>query len=267
MKVEHVPVPVDHDRLSGTLTLPEGDVDTLVIMMHGGPGGDKDGPAGLFTRLATALADAGLASLRFDFRGAGDSTGDYLDTTISRQVLEFHQVLEFARGKGFSRIGVVGESLGATVVVAGSRPGIDAVVLLWPALYLLDGAFSPWLTPDRQAELDREGFIVDDGIKIGRDFVAEIWAVRDVESRLRQLTVPTLLVHGEQDRVVPVRQSRRASEVLPGASQLVLVPGGDHGLTRTSEQDLVVGQAVEWLSRHLSRSDPSGSGLSDTGGK
>ncbi|MGH3564706.1 MAG: alpha/beta hydrolase [Pseudonocardia sp.] len=251
MKVKQVSVPVDHDRLSGTLTLPDSDVDILVIMLHGGPGGDKDGPAGLYNQLARVLADVGLASLRFDFRGAGDSTGDYFHTTISRQVLEFHQVMEFARGKGFSRIGVVGESLGATIVVSGSQLGINAVVLLWPALYLLDGAFSPWLTPERQAELDQQGFIVDDGIKIGRDLVAEISAMHDVESRLRQLTAPTLLVHGEQDGVVPARQSRRASEVLPGPSQLVLVPGGDHGLTRTSEQELVVCQVVEWFSRHL----------------
>lgn len=52
-------------------------------MAHGGPGGDKRGPLGLFDVLAEKLeAELGLSSLRFGFLGYGESDGTPLDMTL-----------------------------------------------------------------------------------------------------------------------------------------------------------------------------------------
>ena len=75
-------------QIFGILHLPQGADEGVktrypVALLCHGFGGNKSGRFRLFVRLATRLAEAGIATLRFDFRGAGDSEGDFADTTIS----------------------------------------------------------------------------------------------------------------------------------------------------------------------------------------
>ena len=59
-------------HLSGTLVLPDS-AHQAAVLVHGGGVTREEG--GFFTRLAAGLADAGIASLRFDLRGHGESEG------------------------------------------------------------------------------------------------------------------------------------------------------------------------------------------------
>jgi pimeloyl-ACP methyl ester carboxylesterase len=67
-------------RLSGTLVLPNG-AGQATVLVHGGGLTREEG--GFFARLAVRLGDAGIASLRFDLRGHGESEGRQEDLTIA----------------------------------------------------------------------------------------------------------------------------------------------------------------------------------------
>lgn len=224
---------------------------SVVVMLHGGPGGQMDGPAGLYSNLAQVLGHAGIASVRFDFRGVGESGGRYRDMTIARSVTEYEAVWSFAKSFGIARMGVIGESYGATIALRSTVANPDAVCLLWPAIYFLDGTFAPFVTPEKMEIARRDGFTVEDGVEVGLGFVEEVFAIDNVEDGVQRLNVPVLLIHGTADREVPYRQSQRAYELLSEPKKLVLVNGGDHCLARPTERSIVNDEVISWLTKHM----------------
>src|SRR5882672_7134271 len=72
---------LDGLHLAGTLATPGGTTDRVVVLVHGGGVTREEG--GFFTRLAAGLAEAGVASLRFDLRGHGESDGRQEELTLS----------------------------------------------------------------------------------------------------------------------------------------------------------------------------------------
>jgi uncharacterized protein len=246
-------VSVEDDELATVVTLPAGKVaNRMVLMLHGGPGGRKDGPAQLYAKLARQLAELGIASVRFDFRGCGESTGRYRDMTIRRQVGEMRAVREFidARYRPDAWV-LIGESFGATIGLSDLDPAYQSIVLLWPAIWLLDGTFEPYLHTEHLDEAEREGFFEMDGEQIGLDFLREIQQVVDVSAPLVGLATPVLFIHGTADREVPFRQSVRAAELVSGAKKVVVIDDGDHCLERPHEREIVYHETVTWISADL----------------
>jgi pimeloyl-ACP methyl ester carboxylesterase len=246
-------VAIDDDELAVVVATPaDGSSSRMVLMLHGGPGGQKDGPEDLYVDLAGRLAAVGIASVRFDFRGCGESTGSYRDMTIGRQVQEVAAVTSFVvETYQPAAWALIGESFGATVGLRGFEPGYRAVVLLWPAIWLLDGAFESYVTAENISVAQRDGSVDIDGEQIGVDFLNEIQQIQDVSAPLRGLTVPALFIHGEVDQEVPFSQSSRAVDLVAGERLLIAVPGGDHCLERPQERAIVYRETVTWLRDHL----------------
>lgn len=225
-------------------------------MVHGGPGGSKDGPADLFVKLADSLAEHDVDSLRFDMLGEGESEGGWRDVTLTSQADQLRTVLRFMRDKGlYDRVGVVAESLGAVAVLLQAWPwpvNLKAAVLLWPALEPERTSLAGLLAPERLRRAAADGFVLDGERQISQALLLDLIAVGRLDRDLRDLQVPVLLVHGDADTEVPFSQSQRALEQLPSTtSRLVIVPGGEHGLSRPQEQVDVVREVTEWLVQHV----------------
>jgi len=260
MKKTYPSIQIEGKRISATLSLP--DVPKLVsprpkppvvILVHGGPGGTKDGPSDLFIKMTEKLSDVGIASMRFDFLGAGESDGDYVDMTLAHQTAEYNRVLDQVKQEGFASIGLLGESLGAVPALSGLSKDIKALALLWPAIYLMDTSLTVYLADSAQEQLKSRGYILEDGVKVGRAFIEEFQRVDNVENHVRRIAVPTLMIHGDSDSEVPHQQTEKAFALLPEPKKKIIVPKGDHCLRKSKEQDLVVKEAVQWFSNYLSR--------------
>lgn len=249
---ERIRIPVDSGELDAVTVFPEQEARRWAILVHGGPGGVKDGPADLYKDLAAVLAAQGIASLRFDVRGAGESSGAYRDMTLARQVQDLKAARQFlVECYAPQRIALIGESLGATIVLSGLDGNEDALVLLWPAVWLLDGVFDDYVTEESLAEAKLRGFIVRDDEEVGLPFLTELLATRDVSQPLHGLRTPLLLVHGDADTEVPVEQSAQAEALVAGPVRRVVVPGGDHCLERPAERVVVNREISAWLAAHL----------------
>ncbi|WEH12245.1 alpha/beta fold hydrolase [Streptomyces sp. VNUA24] len=89
-----------------------------VVLCHG-MGGDRVGPGGLFPQLGQAAVEAGCAAVRFDFRGAGESSGAAESATLASMVDDASQVVAWARSTlGCSRVLIAGHSIGGLVAAA-----------------------------------------------------------------------------------------------------------------------------------------------------
>ena len=133
---------VDGQRVVGTLEVPEGSIKPAVILLlHGfhGSRNELEIPSlkqGVFARAADAWAARGLASLRIDFRGGGDSEGSFEDTTISAQVKDALAAIEFLQAQksvDANRMALVGWSQGGAVaaITAGRTQRHLTAVALW----------------------------------------------------------------------------------------------------------------------------------------
>ena len=129
-------------RLAGTLTLPKGVKKGMpVVLMVSGSGqqnrdeelmGDKP-----FLVIADWLARHGIASLRYDDRGVGQSTGDDSKATTYDNMLDALAGMDFLKKtKEFGKIGVLGHSEGGTIgyMLAAKGKADFVVSLAGPAL-------------------------------------------------------------------------------------------------------------------------------------
>ena len=134
--------------LAGEVTFPEGDgPHPAVVLISGSGDQDRDSAVAgfrLFAVLANKLAEAGVASLRFDDRGVGGSGGDGLQATLQDRAGDVEAAVDLLRARddiATGRIGLVGHSEGGIVapVVANRSDGVAFVALLAaPVLPLAD---------------------------------------------------------------------------------------------------------------------------------
>jgi len=141
-------------RLAGTLTIPSAGLDQgarhpAVVLISGSGPQDRDGntlpsyQTFIFCRIARRLASCGIATLRYDDRGVGASTGDFGSAGLFDLASDARAMVGFLKGHPGvdpARIGVVGHSEGAYVasMLAGEDPKIAACVIMAGASATLD---------------------------------------------------------------------------------------------------------------------------------
>jgi dienelactone hydrolase len=150
---------VDGQKVVGTLALPDGVATPPVVLLLHGFTGSRDEleiPAakeGIFRRAARMWAAQGLASLRIDFRGNGDSEGAFADMTLDGQVKDALAALDLLAADNEvdrDRIALVGWSMGGAVgaIVAGRTPHKLTSVSLWAPGTNMPAAIALLLGPD-----------------------------------------------------------------------------------------------------------------------
>ena len=233
-------------------------------------------PADMWYRTVPALADQ-YRVLRVDNRGAG-RTGDVPGGPYPVELMAA-DALAVLDAAGVDKAHVVGISMGGLIAqeLALSFPErVRSLVLMathagaahavWdPEAVEFLGSRGP-LTPREAAEVSvRFNYAAD----TPRDELEKDWAIRlplaatpqgyvqqlvgsstwvGLE-RLPQLSVPTLVLHGELDRLIPAENGRMLAGLIPGA-ELAMVKGANHLLT-TDRQDEVNALLLDWLSRNL----------------
>ena len=218
-------------RLGAWLVPPVRDDRGFVVLSTPGNAGHRAYRAGL----ARALAEAGFAVLLMDYRGYGGNPGRPTETGLSLDVRAARDFL-LAAGWRSDRIIYLGESLGCAVVVTLAAEHAPAGLVLrspFTDLAAVAANHFPYL-PARLLLRDRYP-------------VADLIATIDV---------PTVVVYGTADTIIPPEQSQRVAEVAAGPVAVVRVDGADHN-------DAVLGygpdliDAISELADGLERPDPT----------
>ncbi|MGZ3144330.1 alpha/beta hydrolase [Lentzea chajnantorensis] len=246
---------LDGLHLRGTLVAPDTPSDRAIVLVHGG-GVTRD-EGGFFTRLAAGLAEAGVAALRYDLRGHGESDGTQQDATLTGHLNDIAVALQRVReATGATRVSLLGTSFGGGLAAyyAGTRPAeLDRLVLLNPQLDYKNRYIEqkPYWDGDRlndemAVQLAEKGFIAHSPtVKHGRAFLNEVFWIRPLDV-LDKITAPTLLVHGTQDTFVPVDVSRQADREIRSEHRLVEIEGAQHGFAVHDDPEYAHPQSQEW---------------------
>ena len=245
---------LDGLHLAGTLTLPGTSADHGVVLVHGGGVTREEG--GFFSRLAAGLGDAGVASLRYDLRGHGESEGHQEDSPLTAHLNDIRVALDYLLAAGLSRVSLLGASFGGGLVAyyAASGPGRLTRVVLFNPLLDYKNRFidqKPYWSDDRldddaARQLSDSGYIAHSpAFKLGRGLLNEVFwfCPRRV---LGAITAPVLIVHGTKDTFVPVESSREALPLLNAEHRLVEIEGSQHGFAVHDDPGYLNPQSQQW---------------------
>lgn len=252
-QTENVTIDGDHGKLQGVILKPElkaGERCPMVLLCHGFMG-NKDGA--LEKQIAELLRKQGIASIRFDFNGHGQSEGRFQDMTVPNEIVDAKKVIEYVSKLPYvESIAISGHSQGGVVaaMTAGELGAekIKAVVLLAPAAVLRDDAirgstmgatYDPF-NPGEYVELFR-------GMNLGAEYIRTAFSLPIYETAAKYQG-PSLIIHGTGDRVVPYTYGERFHQIWPG-SELVIIDRADHGFSKEIEQ--VASKSAEFLGKAL----------------
>jgi pimeloyl-ACP methyl ester carboxylesterase len=213
----------DGKKIEGRIYLPEraGQRFPIVIFCHGFGSNYRE-----LMHHGDGFAEAGICCLFFDFCGGGPksrSDGAFEEMTVESECGDLETVIDCVKELDYvdpERIFLQGESMGGLVsaLAAARRPGeIRGMVLWYPAFGVPDGARKRYETGEREVF----------GLRLGEAFDREAKDI-DVYGIISAYCGPVLMIHGDQDAIVPLGYSERALSVY-GDARLIVIPGAGHG--------------------------------------
>ena len=228
----------------------------MVIMMHGF-GGNKGGNAqrpSMFDKIADKLEAQGIATIRFDFYGHGESEGEFWRHTVPIEIEDALKVYEYVRDLRYvSTVSVLGHSQGGVVasMVAGKLGAeIKSAVLMAPAAVLRDDAIRGSTMGAQYDPLNLEGEYIEmfgGRSKLGTEYIRTAFTLPIYETAANYKGA-LCVIHGTGDRTVPYTYGIRYADQSPNA-ELYILPGEDHGFSKDLERATDI--AVEFITRQV----------------
>ncbi len=198
-------------------------------------------------KLSEILSKGEFAVLRFDFSGCGESENDVI--SVKGEIDDLKSAIKFMKNKGYSEIGLLGESLGGLISILCYSQDIKTIVLFAPVtaskkLFLLEEGM--------EKELDEEGFVIKH--KDGRIFKIprEYFEARDKinqEEILSKIKCSVLIIHGTEDDSVSLKDSKEAMQYLPEGSKLEIIGGAGHKLEEDIDKVIIL--SLNWFKKYL----------------
>ena len=207
--------------------------------------------------IVRALGRAGIATLRFDFTGLGDSEGDFADKTLSHNVEDLLDAAAFLAERYAAPQLLIGHSFGGAAVLqaAGDLPDIRAVATI--AAPFDPGHVTHLLEGDRDAVMaDGEATVTVAGrsFRLRRTFFDDL-AETSVRERLRGLRRPLLVLHSPTDAIVGIENARLLFDTALHPKSFISLDGADHLLTRARDARFAGEAIASWAARYLEREE------------
>lgn len=247
----------DGEQVVGMLHLPDGKGPFPVVAFFHGFTGHKSEAHRLFVQTARGLAGAGVAALRIDFRGSGDSAGEFSQMSVSSEVADGHAALRYLRRRrdiDRHRIGILGMSMGGLVasLVTADEPEVRAVVL-WNPVADSRGLRDRRYSDELRGQLDTLGVVDWGGWAVGAKLLEE-WGTVDPLAAAARITAPVLVVCGTNDETVPPVESENYRAVMEQAGRTVAlyrVEGADHCFNTLAWTAEAMAATLAWFGCHL----------------
>lgn len=208
------------------------------------------------SRIAGALAERGIAVLRFDFTGLGMSEGDFANTNFSSNVADLVAAANYLRDEHEAPRILVGHSLGGAAVLAAASDVPEAVAVATigapsTAHHVSDSFASD--IPTIESEGEAEVILAGRPFKIKKQFLEDI-AETTLNEKIASLKKALIVFHAPRDQQVSVDNAGDIFQAAKHPKSFVSLDDADHLLTRKQDSIYVADVLSAWASRYLPES-------------
>lgn len=239
------------NKVCGILSNPS-ESQTIIILCHGLSSG-KD--ARTTVTLERELNNKNITTLRFDFFGHGESEGKFEDLTISRAIGDLEKAIDIIKKRGYRKIGLFGSSFGgiACLIAASKRKDISVLALKSPVSDYQakeleqrgENEIRKWKETGYRDYESGSGKI----LKLKYSFF-EDFKDKTAYEAAEKIKIPTLIVHGDMDDVVPVEQSMKTVKILE-KGRLEIIKGNNHDYKNPEHFERMIKLVTEFILKNL----------------
>ncbi|MDB4838209.1 bifunctional alpha/beta hydrolase/OsmC family protein [Marinomonas sp.] len=236
-------------RLSGLLEYPDSDIKFYALFAHCFTCG-KDVAAA--SRISRALIEKGIAVLRFDFTGLGNSDGDFENTNFSSNILDLIAAADFLRSEYQAPKLLIGHSLGGAAVlgVAQKIPESQAIVTIGSPSDAAHVAhnFSAHIN-DIEERGEAEVNLAGRKFKIQKQFLDDIKNFGN--NHISKLKKALLIMHSPIDNIVNVSEAEKIYQAALHPKSFVSLDNADHLLSDKQDSEYAASVISAWASRYV----------------
>ena len=218
------------NNVYGILSNPAANVDAPIIILCHGFSSSKE--SSTYVRLEEVFNNQNFPTLRFDFYGHGESDGEFKDISISKGVDDILCAINFLKEKGFSKIGLVGSSFaGICITMAASKSNDLFALGLRAPVSDYYATIEATRSKEEINEWKEKGFAfyvngAGKHLKLNYSFY-EDFKNNDVYAVAKNISIPVIIAHGDNDVRVSLNQSKKLATILPDCV-LKIIPGAGH---------------------------------------
>ena len=233
-KIQKLQIDGDHGKLSAELQTPDNKKSYPLVMILHGLTGNKNKP--LLTTLADNLEKSGIASIRFDFNGHGESEGAFQDMTVLNEIEDAKKVYNYvSKLPEVTSISIAGHSQGGVVtsMLAGElgTDKVKSIALMAPAAIIREDAIRGNFFNITFDSLNPPEYVeIFGGHKIGRNYIITAQTLPIYETA-EKYQGSAFMIHGTGDILVPYTCSLHYEHIYP-KSELAILPAFDHSFTQ-----------------------------------
>jgi pimeloyl-ACP methyl ester carboxylesterase len=237
------------ETLSGVLHHPIGSNPQGAVILCHGMESNKNSEKLIY--LGRKLAEANILALRFDFAYLGESSGRFEDITYSGEVADLKAAFALLQERPLGKTAILGSSMGGTVAVlfAATEPSVAAVVTVAAPVHP-ENFPKRVLNAARLQEWRERGFTFYNGQRLNVTLLEDLESL-NVPRAAREVKCPVLILHGDADEVVPVKEAYELHDCLSGTKRLSILHGTDHRLSDPALMQRALEESFDWLINHV----------------
>lgn len=211
--------------------------------------------------ISKRLVHEGFLTLQFSFSGRGKSEGDFTQMTLERQAQQIEDVLLWlSKRKDVDRgsIGLHATSMGVPSALL-AKSDLCSSFCFVSGAYEVSRSIHKVFEEERGVKINYEGITKlprssdEATTPVGPGFWKSI-AAFDPKLAAGNITIPTFLIHGDQDNKVTTEETEKVFALIPTKTKkLKIFKNGDHGITDVSRKmrEEFLGDVVNWFKRTL----------------
>jgi len=244
-------------RLRGMLHIPENiSAKVPIVIIFHGFCGNKMGPHFIFVKLSRLLESKGIASIRFDFAGSGESDGEFIEMTMDSELKDANNILNYVKNLDFvdhDKVGILGLSMGGAIasMLGGDRKNDISTMCLWaPAGNMYEIILDKNYIDDNYEKFRQQGYFDIEGLLVGTRFVDNAKDMK-VYEKAAAYDKKSLIIHGGNDEIVLLSASHKYIKIFGESSQLKVISGANHTFDKKEWEEQVVNNTLQFLEEEL----------------